>query len=99
MNSLDLIDRGAGVFHGHQQPSRVQYSVMMGALEGQQPRVATVVRHIHIRGENRFRVSNTSWRLKQEQLDSFNGTLGNTRKLAIFFFFTMSQNETHGVGL
>lgn len=69
-NSLDLIDRAAGVFHSHQQPSRVQYGVMMGALEGQQPRVAAVVRHIHIREENRFCVSNTPWRQKTRVMRS-----------------------------
>lgn len=85
------------MFHSHQQPSGVQYSVMMGALEGQQPGVAAVVRHIHIRGENRFCVSNTSWRHKPESLDPI---FVDKRKLAFFCCcFTMSQDEPHCAGL
>lgn len=58
-NSLDLADALMRVLlHCNQQASRIQNSVVMGALQGLYPGVSPIVRHIHIRSQHRDCITN-----------------------------------------
>lgn len=61
-NSPDLVDRLSGtVLHSHQQPSRVQNSIVMGSIKGLYPGVPPIIRHIHIRPHHWDGITNTPW--------------------------------------
>lgn len=61
-NLLYLADRLIGiVLHSHQQSSRVQNSVVVRSIEGFNPGVSSVIRHVHIRPHHRDGITNTPW--------------------------------------